>query len=186
MKREPKIIPCSNAGCKGTLKQFNSLVNWCSPKCGYELSQLKVRQKNYIESINGSERRKTVESVSHQHELTQPVFNAWVRMVKDKGAIECISCQRPRGAFTEHCGHFKTVGSAGILRYFPDNGNLQCYRCNVELSGNIGPYREALIAKIGIERVEFLESEAGKPYKWRIAELKDLRFKLNKEIREAA
>ena len=159
---------------------WNSFQFACSPKCAIRYA----KTKEYFEAIAGDSSKKKVETVSQQHALTQLVFNKWVRVVKDKDETCCISCKRPRGGFTEHCGHFKTVSAAGSIRYHPDCGNLQCYRCNVELSGNVVEYRKNLIEKIGIERVEWLESEAGKPRKYTIAELKDLRARLSKEIRE--
>ncbi len=38
------------------------------------------------------------------------------------------------------------------------NIHKQCYRCNRELSANLKPYRIGLIKKIGLKRVEQLES----------------------------
>lgn len=187
MKREPKIVTCSNVGCTETLTLFNSLVKWCSPKCGYELSQVKLKQKAYLQAIAGdTPKTKPDHSISHQKELTQRVFNEWVRKVKEKGATCCMSCRRPRGAFDEQAGHFVTVGHSNRLRYEPDNCWLQCAYCNKELSGNVAEFKKYLVIELGADRVEWLEIEGHKQYSWKLAELKDLRFKLNKEIREAA
>lgn len=175
---------CDNVGCNNRYKQHSSLETWCSPKCGYEISQLKLRQKDYLQAISGEPKSKPNESIAHQKQLTQDVFNKWVRVVKEKDATCCISCRRPRGAFHEESGHYKTVGSAGILRYEPDNCHLQCNDCNQHKSGNVAQYRIYLIEKIGIERVEWLETECNKTRKYKLAELKDWRAEWSRQIRE--
>jgi len=159
----------------------------CGYKCAAIWAKEEAKKKDYLEKIDDkyNGRKPKTESLSQQHALTQTSFNLWVREVKEKDAVECISCKRTRGAWAEHAGHFKSVGSAGILRYEPDNVWLQCLECNVHKSGNVAEYRKNLVEKIGLERVEWLEARAGKVYKWKIAELKDLRFKINKAIRES-
>lgn len=48
----------------------------------------------------------------------------------------CISCLKTNMDWC--CGHYKTVGSSGGLRYDRNNTFLQCNRyCNMALSGNI-------------------------------------------------
>lgn len=188
MKREPKRITCENEGCEETFMQFNSLQTWCSPKCGYELSQLKLRKKEYLKALKPEKKQKTnSDDLAHQLELTQAVFNRWVRLVKEKEADCCISCEQPRGTFKEQAGHFKSVGHAEILRFEPDNVHLQCYQCNEKKGGNIALYRINLVKKIGLARVEWLEREGHKiADKWEISTLKKMRRELSREIREAA
>jgi len=183
MKTAVKPKECGIKECKETFIPHTSFHKFCSPKCLFA-DMDRIKREEYLTAIQGEGPTKKHDSVSRQHSLTQPVFNKWVREVKEKDATCCISCQRPRGAFTEHASHFKSVGAAGILRYHPDNCNLACEHCNAHLSGNIAEYRKHLVVKIGIERVEFLESECHKTKRWKIAELKDLRSKLNKEIRD--
>ena len=78
----------------------------------------------------------------HQHKLTQAVFNK-LRVLEEKLWFtsrglepECISCGKTNMDWC--CGHFKTRGSQGNLRYDRKNTYLQCNRyCNMGLSGNI-------------------------------------------------
>ena len=72
-----------------------------------------------------------------------------------------------------NAGHYKSVGSTPALRFNEGNVHLQCEHCNSYLSGNIGEYRPRLIAKIGLEMVEFLEGPH-EPKKYTIDELKEL------------
>jgi len=168
--------------CKKPFKQFNSFHVYCKPDCLFADMERKKRE-DYMSAIQGEGPTKKADSVSRQHSLTQPVFNEWARVVKEQDATCCISCQRPRGAWQEHCGHFKSVGASGILRYEPDNAHIQCPVCNTHKSGNIVEYRKHLVIKIGLDRVEWLEAEAGKTRKYQKSELQDLRSKLNEEIR---
>lgn len=100
------------------------------------------------------ERKMEVKPLSYWMKRAQSAFNAWVR-ARDAGQ-PCISCGRFHHG-QNHAGHYRPAGSNPELRFEPDNCHLQCAPCNSHLSGNLGKYRPALIAKIGLERVEWLE-----------------------------
>lgn len=100
------------------------------------------------------ERRMAVKPLSYWMKRAQSAFNAWVR-ARDAGQ-PCISCGRIHQG-QNHAGHYRPAGSNPELRFEPDNCHLQCAPCNSHLSGNLTAYRQALIAKIGLKRVEFLE-----------------------------
>ena len=100
------------------------------------------------------ERKMEVKPLSYWMKRAQSAFNAWVR-ARDAGQ-PCISCGRIHQG-QNHAGHYRPAGSNPDLRFEPDNCHLQCAPCNSHLSGNLGKYRPALIAKIGLERVEWLE-----------------------------
>lgn len=102
----------------------------------------------------------------------QVAFNAYIRH-RDKGRT-CISCGADDSPINPHqAGHFKTVGAYPELRFNEDNCHAQCKRCNVELSGNIQAYRQFLIDKIGVDRVEELERHR-EPLKLSSDDLKEL------------
>lgn len=101
-----------------------------------------------------SERKMAVKPIGYWMKRAQSAFNAWVR-ARDAG-LPCISCGRHhQGQY--HAGHYRPAGSNPELRFEPDNCHLQCAPCNSHLSGNLTAYRPALIAKIGLGRVEWLE-----------------------------
>ena len=84
----------------------------------------------------------------------QTAFNAWVR-TRD-AAEPCISCCRHhQGQY--HAGHYLSVGARPELRFEPLNVHKQCSACNLYLSGNVVLFRKALLVKVGIEVVEWLE-----------------------------
>ena len=100
------------------------------------------------------QRKMEVKPIGYWMKRAQSAFNAWVR-ARDAGQ-PCISCGRHHQG-QNHAGHYRPAGSNPELRFEPDNCHLQCAPCNSHLSGNLTAYRPALIAKIGLERVEWLE-----------------------------
>lgn len=101
----------------------------------------------------------------------QAAFNAWIRLRDD--ALPCISCGRHhQGQW--HAGHYLSTGARPELRFEPDNVHKQCQPCNTHLHGNLVLYRLALIEKIGLDRVEWLEGPH-EPQKWTIEDLKTIK-----------
>ena len=79
----------------------------------------------------------------------------------------CISC----GKYTTlQAGHFYSAGHNPSVKFNEDNVHGQCKRCNYFLSGNLLPYKQNLIKKIGQERFDkiTLNVEMSKKfgYKW--------------------
>lgn len=103
--------------------------------------------------------------------LAQITFNKYIRL-RDKGNV-CISCQKPING-VKHASHYLSAGGHSAIRFHEDNVWVSCYKCNVMLSGNAVEYRKALINKIGIERVEWLENNGSKEKKWSKEELQEL------------
>ena len=89
----------------------------------------------------------------------QTAFNAYIR-ARDVGK-PCISCDKPLdgGANTFDAGHYRSVGSAPHMRYVEDQVHGQCKKCNRHLSGNAVEYRKRLLERIGLERLEQIESD---------------------------
>jgi len=87
----------------------------------------------------------------------QDVVNRYVNL-RDWGK-PCISCDKPHTyGSVRNASHYKSRGAYSAIRFHLWNIHSSCYRCNKELSGNISEYRPRLIAKIGIDKVEFLEN----------------------------
>lgn len=98
-------------------------------------------------------RKVDVKPLSYWMRRAQAAVNAWIRASKGS---QCISCGRYHDG-QMHAGHYRSTAAAPEIRFEPDNIWPQCQPCNVHLSANIIRYRPALIAKIGLERVEWLE-----------------------------
>ncbi|WP_299074932.1 recombination protein NinG [uncultured Paraglaciecola sp.] len=163
---KPRRRKCKVKDCGQWFQPFNSFQSWCSDACGYQLSLEKLAKKKAKEqreeraSLNKAKAERIrmkrdfrAKDKPHQTKLTQQVFNRWVRLSDTSG--ECISCGITYGQ--AHAGHYRSIGSAPELRFEPLNCHLQCQQCNTSKSGNIKGYREGLIKRIGIEKVEWLE-----------------------------
>ena len=82
-------------------------------------------------------------------------FRKFIRE-RDKGE-KCISCDSYN---TSDASHYFSAGHYPGLEFNEDNCHSACRKCNYFLSGNLLPYRDGLIKKIGEERVFKLESIA--------------------------
>ena len=148
--RRPKTCPI----CKGKFTPTRPI----QPTCAAFSCMI-----GYIDSLKAKKQRKEIKSGREKLKSktdwlndAQTVFNRWIR-VRDIG-LPCISCQRHHGG-QYHAGHYRTTKAAPALRFNELNVNKQCAPCNNNLSGNVLEYRINLIKKIGIDKVEWLESE---------------------------
>ena len=132
-----------------------------------------------------------------QHDLTQKAFNK-LRVLQEKKWFsdrglepECISCGKQNMDWC--CGHFKSRGAQGNLRYDEKNTYLQCNRyCNMALSGNIAGnkttrgYAAGLLVRFGEASkgiIEYCESNTA-VRKWTGEELQEMRKSFNLQIKE--
>lgn len=132
--------------------QYSTAQRVCGTKCAMELARGN-RQKKAKKETTRMRREFNLKDRSYQLKLAQAAFNAYIRE-RDPQSKGCISCGGTTGKWT--AGHYKTDKS---LRFVEDNCHGQCwFNCNSNKSGNIAEYRPRLVEKIGIERVEALET----------------------------
>ena len=100
-------------------------------------------------------------------------FNEFIRL-RDKNE-HCISCGYVGGSKPRqfHAGHYKPAGGYSYLRFDENNVHKQCSICNNHLSGNLVPYRNALILKVGQQEVDRLE-QPNQIKKWSVEELQGI------------
>ena len=117
--------------CETMFKPFSTTQRVDKPECALIFNKRKDEAK---EKKSDLLRKKifNVNDIPKQHELTQTVFNKLrklqeLKWFKDNDMWpECISCGKTNMDWC--CGHLKTVGSQGSLRYSPINTYLQCNR----------------------------------------------------------
>ncbi len=147
--------PIKNKTCKICKKQYQplrALQSVCSFECSYTHART-IRVK--AERKETKELKVKLKTKAEWLKEAQAIFNQYIRL-RDKDA-PCISCQRfHTGQY--HAGHYKTTGSHPELRFNEFNVHKQCAPCNNHLSGNIINYRLNLVKKIGLDEVEWLES----------------------------
>jgi hypothetical protein len=177
-KVKPKI--CRAPGCEVQFTPTHSTTQKvCSPLCAIELDKHKKKTKREKET-RALKKEMNEKDRNWQLKQTQIVFNKFIRL-RDHDQ-PCISCERLTGA-KMNAGHYRSVGAASQLRFNEDNVHRQCEHCNCHKSGNQIEYRIHLVAKIGCERVEALESD-NVPHKWEIDELVALRAHYKQKIKE--
>jgi len=186
-KKFKKIRLKQCKGCKGKFTPYTTTQVACCPVCALFVAE---QARNKREEREQREAKQSLKTLGDRKGELQIVFNRWIRTVRDKDD-PCISCGRydfeithnPRGGKWD-CGHFHTVGSRDDLRFNEDNAHKQCKYCNDRLKANHGPYRIALIDKIGIEAVEKLDGPH-ELIKWDKEELILIKKDYQKRIREA-
>lgn len=157
-----------------------SNVAWCCPEHGaiYAL-ELRAKEKVKAEAKRikaqkeaekeGRERRQKMresfKTKSQWDKEAQSAFNRYIR-IRDEGK-ECVSCGSPLMGKSNYltgsaidASHYRSRGAASHLKFNVFNVHSACTRCNRQLSGNAVEYRIRLIDRIGLERVERLESDS--------------------------
>ena len=166
--------------CKVCKQEFERKYTTTQRTCGVQCA---IKDANNKTAIAVEKKRKTVrakhraakqalKSKADWLREAQTACNAFIRE-RDKG-LPCISCGNTNDV--KYCaGHYKTRGAHPELRFHPYNINRQCdWNCNLNLSGNITNYRPALIEKIGVENVEWLEGDH-KAQHLQIEDIKDIK-----------
>lgn len=152
--------------CKANFTPYTTTTKVCSIDCAIKHAAKKTAQQEAKRKvIDKREHKKALEAIkpkSYWLEKAQKVFNKYIRMRDVNNP--CISCDRwHTGQY--HAGHYRSVGSSPHLRFNELNCHRQCSVCNNHLSGNQLNYRKGLIDKIGLKKVEQLESaQAPKHY----------------------
>lgn len=150
--------------CKQPFTRFRPMQSICQDtQC---IITTVERAKAKRERIDRAETKQKLSDMATKPELTklaQKAFNDYVRL-RDYG-LKCISCNNPiawdgeKTGGVVDCGHYLSVGARVNLRFDEDNAHAQCKKCNNFLSGNAVNYRIGLVERIGLERVEALESD---------------------------
>lgn len=170
--------------CKKTFEQFNSLVSWCSPTCGYKLSQSKLKEKKANEwKIEKKALREKLKTLGQYEAEAKKSFQKWIRL-RDKNK-PCISC----GTVTApewHASHYFDCNKYSGMIFNEKNVHKSCNKCNVYLHGNLLEYRKGLIERFNVGHVEYLEeiSDKNRVYKYSKKELIAKKLQYDLKIKE--
>lgn len=181
---KPKIKKCKNKDCDNSFEQYNSLVQWCSTKCGFEISQVKLKEK---ESKEWKQRKKSLKEkvkTLGQYEMdAKKSYQLWVRL-RDK-ELPCISCNEYVKDLWDGGHYFKAELFSGLI-FDPRNCHKQCRKCNRYDGGNEIQYRLGLVKRFGKEFVETLEEDSidKRVYKYTKKELIAIKLKYDILIKE--
>lgn len=180
---------CKN--CGESFRPFSSLVKWCSPECGAKLAQKLVAKKEA--KAKAEDRKQTraqleaLKTIPQLKKEAQREFNRFTRARDRVAGHSCICCGRPLmwdvpGGAVD-AGHWRSTGSADHLRFNEDNCHAQLSECNRFGAGRAVDYRLGLFERIGLERVEALESN-NTPIKWTRELLREIRDTYRRKAKE--
>lgn len=152
----------------------------CAADYAIALNAKKARAKAKEVRKADRVRKEKLKSRADWMKDAQKAVNAYVRA---RDANEpCISCGRyHQGEW--HAGHYLSRGAHPELALDPRNIAKQCQPCNVHLSGNQINFRKGLIARHGVEFVEWLDG-AHEPKKYTIQDLLQIRDKYRHKLKE--
>lgn len=175
-----KAKTCKAKGCTERFIPRSMTHLGCSIPCAQEIVRAKREQaETKARQESRARDRKAREEMKGKPELTaeaQHWFNRARRLQELAKGSACISCSRTQEAVTMldpwkpgglwDCGHYMGVGAAPQHRFDPLNAWLQCKSCNAG-SGKFArkaatvhlSYRVNLVALIGLEQVERLETD---------------------------
>lgn len=144
---------CAVKGCANRFQPRSITHKVCGPDCAAVHT---AAERKRLDAKQTRERKAALKTRPEHLAGAQAVFNRYIR-ARDAD-LPCISCGRHHtGAWD--AGHYRSVGAQPALRFNEDNTHRQCVPCNQHKGGNAVEYRLGLLARIGAERVEFLERE---------------------------
>lgn len=160
--------------CKREFMPARLMQAVCGPLCAGR----KVRADNAAKAKAEKEQKRVDrETIPYLMAQADKAFCDWIRWRDRQAGHACISSGKPLNWAAGNqvdAGHYRSRGAASHLRYHPDNCHAQTKYENRHRAGNAVEYRIGLIARIGLARVEALESD-NTPHKWGKDELRAIR-----------
>jgi len=153
----------------------------CSPRCAYQSVEIKKYKAYKAETVR-RKRELLDNDKAHWAKKAREACHAYVR-ARDKD-LNCVSCDSAPGQCKRNAGHYRPAGINSALRYDADrNIHGQCEKCNTHLSGNLIAYRKTLIERIGLDVVEWLDSNH-EVKRWTLDELKEVHRYYTEKLKE--
>lgn len=183
------IKPRKCRQCKAVFAPARSLQAVCSPPCAQayarKVAEQKAARANREERKSLRERKTKLKTRGEWIREAQAAVNKVARLRDILAGHGCISCgAKPQQKYggTFDAGHYRSVGSAPHARFYLPQIRGQCVRCNRDLGGSAVNFRKGLVERIGVERVEEIESMQWTA-KWSIEYLQRLKKVMNKKAR---
>jgi hypothetical protein len=169
-------LKCCN--CKDRFKRESMTNlpagNFCSQDCIVDYAASKGKKAVKDKAKKDHALRKRVfyaNDLKTRKAAAKKACHDYIRL-RDKGN-PCICCGRPLG-YKFDAGHYLESGNNPKIRYDENNIHAQSVYCNQYQGGNSDDYRGRLIAKIGVDEVERLESMKGGTVKRTAQDYKDI------------
>ncbi len=175
LSRLPKQRRCKYSQCREYFvpKRYNLVLEeCCCAGCKF----------SYAAETRAMKKAFNDKDPSWWSDKAQAMFNKYI-MARDAGK-PCISCGTDKRDIDYCAGHWLPRGRSAALRFNEFNVHRQCNNsCNRKNSGNLIPYRVALVKLYGEEKVLWLEGPHEMP-RYRIDDYKRIyeEFKLKIKV----
>lgn len=183
------LKPRKCAACKVVFEPTRSMQKVCSAPCAAawakKLADQKAARAKRDERKSFREAKARLKTRGEWIREAQAAVNKVARLRDILAGHGCISCgAKPQQKYggTFDAGHYRSVGSAPHARFYLPQIRGQCVRCNRDLGGSAVNFRKGLVERIGVERVEEIESMQWTA-KWSVEYLQRLKKVMNKKAR---
>ena len=176
-----QIKPKTCKHCGTTFYPARMMQRVCSPVCAGRL--VKAEKKEVIQQTRAQ--REALKTIPDLKKEAQHAFNAFIRARDREKPCICCGQSLSNGATGGHfdAGHYRSTGSADHLRFHEDNCHGQRKQCNRYGAGRAVDYRQGLIQRIGLERVEALETN-NTTSKWTAERLREIKTLYKQKLKE--
>ncbi|MBJ2228515.1 recombination protein NinG [Pseudomonas simiae] len=187
--KQPKPKICKNPVCRVSFVPQRLGQAVCSPKCALATVEVqKAKEKKSLAQAGRREikvRKEALKTRGDHMREAQQAFNEYIRTRDQAAGHLCISSGKSLdwSGNAVDAGHYRSVGSAPHLRFDERNCHAQSKQDNRFLSGNAVDYRIGLIARIGQEAVDALESDHS-VRKYTVDEIKAIKAEYRAKTRE--
>ena len=187
--KQPKPKTCKNPACRASFVPQRLGQAVCSPKCALATVEVqKAKEKKSLAQAGRRDikvRKEALKTRGDHMREAQQAFNEYIRTRDQAAGHLCISSGKPLdwSGNAVDAGHYRSVGSAPHLRFDERNCHAQSKQDNRFLSGNAVDYRIGLIARIGQEAVDALESDQS-VRKYTVEEIKAIKAEYRAKTRE--
>ena len=188
-RKQPKPKTCKNPDCRASFVPQRLGQAVCSPKCALATVEVqKAKEKKSLAQADRREikvRKEALKTRGDHIREAQQAFNEYIRTRDQAAGHLCISSGKPLdwSGNAVDAGHYRSVGSAPHLRFDERNCHAQSKQDNRFLSGNAVDYRIGLIARIGQEAVDALESDQS-VRKYTVDEIKAIKAEYRAKTKE--
>ena len=190
IERKPaKPKKCRVATCRASFVPSRMGQAVCSPACAMiDAPRHEPKARKALADIERREikvRKEKLKTRADHLREAQQAFNEYIRTRDQAAGHLCISSGKPLdwSGNAVDAGHYRSVGSAPHLRFDERNCHAQSKQDNRFLSGNAVDYRIGLIARIGQEAVDSLESDQS-VRKYTVDEIKAIKAEYRAKIKE--
>ena len=187
--KKPKPKTCKNPACRDSFVPQRLGQAVCSPRCALATVEAQKAKEKKSPALAGRRelkvRKEALKSRGDHIREAQQAFNEYIRTRDQAAGHLCISSGKPLdwSGNAVDAGHYRSVGSAPHLRFDERNCHAQSKQDNRFLSGNAVDYRIGLIARIGQEAVDALESDQS-VRKYTVDEIKAIKATYRAKTRE--